>query len=215
MRNPRAVFPKLYIAILLICTSPCSAATNSNQDWESEITLSNGEVSTFSLHIKIKGDNLTGRYCAIYRNGKKIDCSTSEESNIFGKTYKDKSITVNFNSFFGAKFGIATITNENDNLIWRIKKAPQGGEFYAPNSATLHLAKKTGSIVFYAASSNNAYLFDAPTENTISSNYLIKGDQVQLIDTSQLENGWCKVRYTAKSGKVFEKWMKTADLNLQ
>jgi len=63
--------------------------------------------------------------------------------------------------------------------------------------------------------SSNAHLFNTPNERITSSNYLIKGDQVQLIDTSQLENGWCKVKYTAKSGKVFEKWMKATDLDLQ
>jgi len=135
------IVPKLYISILLACTPTCSIATKFSQDWESEVTQSNGELSTFSLHIEINGNNVTGRYCAIYRNGNKIDCSTIEENNIFGKI-ENNLMTVSFNSFFNAKSGIASISLKDDNLTWKITKAPQGGEFYAPKNAILHPTKK-------------------------------------------------------------------------
>lgn len=83
--------------------------------------------------------------------------------------------------------------------------------------AALENFNKTANstAVLYPVSSNQAYLFNSPTENAINNSYLTKGDQIQLIDTSQLENGWCKVKYTTKTGKIVEKWMKATDLDLQ
>jgi hypothetical protein len=42
--------------------------------------------------------------------------------------------------------------------------------------------------------------------------YLVKGDQVEIIDDTKLAAGWCKIRYIGKSGKPITAWMQSSTL---
>ena len=97
------------------------------------------------------------------------------------------------------------------SLLKHLENTPHEKQILASELANF---KKILPQNHYSISTNKSYLFDLPNEISISSNYLIKGDKIQIIDNSQLENGWCKIRYTTKSGKVIEKWIKSSDINL-
>jgi hypothetical protein len=100
----------------------------------------NNDPSTmaFSIDLKQHGDKLQGQYCAVAQNGNKTDCGDEKNPNINGIVYgSGKLAIIGFSSFFGAKNGKATLEISDGNLIWRIIKTPNGGEFYAPKDATL------------------------------------------------------------------------------
>lgn len=97
----------------------------------------NKNDDTFSLHLfKNKNGLLEGYYCAITKNGSKIDCTSDKEINIRTIKNENNFVIVLFESFFGAKNGEAKITLENDKIHWEILKNPTG-EFYCPNNAYL------------------------------------------------------------------------------
>ena len=66
---------------------------------------------------------------------------------------------------------------------------------------------------FAVVSSDKARLFQSPNLDSRSKMYLVKGDQVEIIDDSKLNTGWCRVRYVPKLGKVIEAWMQSSDLD--
>ena len=74
-------------------------------------------------------------------------------------------------------------------------------------------APPTGETSFAVVSSDKARLFQSPNLDSRSKMYLVKGDQVEIIDDSKLNTGWCRVRYVPKSGKVIEAWMQSSDLD--
>lgn len=61
--------------------------------------------------------------------------------------------------------------------------------------------------------SDKARLFQSPNIDSRTRMYLIKGDHVEILDDTQLNSGWCKVRYLSKSGKAIEAWMQSSDLD--
>lgn len=61
--------------------------------------------------------------------------------------------------------------------------------------------------------SDKARLFQSPNLDSRTRMYLVKGDHVGILDDSQLNTGWCKVRYLPKSGKSIEAWMQSSDLD--
>lgn len=89
-------------------------------DWIAE-SSSNKNDDTFSLHLfKNKNGLLEGYYCAITKNGSKIDCTSDKEINIRTIKNENNFVIVSFESFFGAKNGEAKITLENDKIHWEI-----------------------------------------------------------------------------------------------
>ena len=61
--------------------------------------------------------------------------------------------------------------------------------------------------------SDKARLFQSPNFDSRSKMYLVKGDEVEIVDDSKLNTGWCRVRYVPKTGKVIEAWMQSSDLD--
>jgi hypothetical protein len=61
---------------------------------------------------------------------------------------------------------------------------------------------------------DKARLFQSPSVESRTRMYLVKGDQVEIIDDSKLATGWCRIRYVGKSGKAIEAWMQTQDIDL-
>ncbi|MBN3759476.1 hypothetical protein G3O01_01390 [Burkholderia sp. Ac-20365] len=100
----------------------------------------NGAPSTkaFSIELTQRGNVLQGQYCAIARNGNRVDCDNERMPNIDGVVDRaGKSAEINFSSFFGGEGGKAKIRIQNDKLIWHVTKNPENGEFFAPIDAIL------------------------------------------------------------------------------
>ena len=105
-------------------------------DWEMNSSKSNDD--TFTLHLsKNSNGNIEGFYCAIAKNGNKIDCSPDKENNIKSIKILADGISLQFESFFGAKNGEVKISLSNKKLHWKIVKKPIG-EFYCPDDAYLY-----------------------------------------------------------------------------
>jgi hypothetical protein len=103
-------------------------------EWEK----SNVASGTFSMSLRQTGSRITGQYCAIAKNGNKIDCDPANNPNITGVVNDGSSVaSLTFSSFFGATTGKATIARRNGQLIWHVVQVPQGGESYAPLNAIL------------------------------------------------------------------------------
>jgi hypothetical protein len=62
-------------------------------------------------------------------------------------------------------------------------------------------------------SSDKARLFQAPSLESAGKMYLVKGDQVEIIDDTKFDAGWCKIRYVGKSGRPIVAWMQSSDLS--
>lgn len=88
-------------------------------------------------------------------------------------------------------------------------------ENLSPYIDTRHVsAAPSGRTRVASVTSDKAPLFRSPGTSAPSSMYLVKGDQVEIVDASKLADGWCLVRYVTKSGKTIENWARTRDLNL-
>ena len=112
---------------------------NITGEWFYELNSSENELlnRTFQINIIVKDGILKGQYCAIAKNGNKIDCSDDEINNLSGEITGDK-IKVKFFSFFGGKNGEAKISILNENSInWKITKPVEDGESYAPKYCRL------------------------------------------------------------------------------
>ena len=108
-------------------------------DWEME-NNSKGNNDTFSINLsKSTSGKLYGYYCAVARNGNKIDCTSDREININEIKKESNQYLVSFKSFFGATNGEAKIILSNGRLHWQVTKKPIG-EFYCPLDA--YLTKK-------------------------------------------------------------------------
>ena len=108
-------------------------------DWEME-SKSKINDDTFSINIiKSTDGKLKGYYCAVARNGNKIDCTPDKEVNITEIKKESNHYLVSFKSFFGATNGEAKIILSNGRLHWQVTKKPIG-EFYCPLDA--YLTKK-------------------------------------------------------------------------
>lgn len=136
-------------------------------EWEMESNSKNGS-DTFSINFsKSSKGILEGYYCAVARNGGKIDCTTDKEINITEVKKEDEGYLVSFKSFFGAKDGVAKISIKNDKVFWQVIKKPIG-EFYCPLEA--YLTKKNPAAI----STNNS----DNTLNINSENY--KGGDITM-----------------------------------
>ena len=86
--------------------------------WEFENNSENND--TFSITLLKNNEGLIeGFYCAIARNGGKIDCSPDDERNIKEIRKIENGYLVSFSSFFSGQNGEAEITLEN-NLLSRL-----------------------------------------------------------------------------------------------
>lgn len=101
---------------------------------------SNENSDTFSINfLESATGKLIGYYCAVARNGNKIDCTPDKEININEVRKEDDQYLVSFKSFFGATKGEARISLVNGKLHWKVVKKPVG-EFYCP--IEVYLTKK-------------------------------------------------------------------------
>lgn len=112
-----------------------NAKKNFAGKWHYEFTSETDELlnRTFDLTITDNKGKIKGNYCAVARNGNKIDCSNV--NNISGMILND-TLNVSFSGIFDKKAkGRAEIYFLNDSLVWSIIQSE--GEIYAPKKCTL------------------------------------------------------------------------------
>lgn len=123
----------VYAVLLGFCSLARAHSFNGEWNWDAAPSSRN-----FSLHIIQKGRMLRGQYCAVARNGNRIDCDDKANENIAGKVdVSGQTAKIKFSSFFGAVGGIAVLKLKGNELSWTIIDDPVGGEFYAPSAAVL------------------------------------------------------------------------------
>ncbi|WP_156117583.1 hypothetical protein [Collimonas arenae] len=126
--------------LFIFCTSTIASSGSNLSRYSGNWNWSDAPSDrTFSLKLTIKNFVLTAQYCAVAKNGQKIDCDDEDNPNINGHFERTKSeALVNFSSFFDAHDGVARIELRNNHVIWHVIKNPVGGDFYAPKDAVLN-----------------------------------------------------------------------------
>lgn len=59
-----------------------------------------------------------------------------------------------------------------------------------------------------------AELYSAPSDNSMTKLYLVKGDKVQLLDFDDSNGLWYLVRYVSKQNRSITKWVRCKDLTI-
>ncbi len=92
----------------------------------------------FTIDFFYKNEELIGQHCFVSNDGGKIDCFQGNDMSIFIRSRINKSeISFWIRSSFSDKSGIADIRIINEKLIWNLKGAP-AGEQYFPEYAILY-----------------------------------------------------------------------------
>jgi hypothetical protein len=84
----------------------------------------------------------------------------------------------------------------------------------APYSAAERASEPAKAGKAASVTSMKAVLYLTPSKTDASKMYLIKGDQVEVMDDSKLAEGWCMIRYVTKTGKAIERWALAEDLEI-
>lgn len=230
------------LSVLMLLQSSCSpetgnyqqsniSATSNSSDshnysqyigkWRIDTYDSNKEpISSLSIDINdISASNIEGKYCYISRYGKKIDCL----NNFQGIAINDKQYLITFDSSFDNIQGKATLTLEEDKVIWTLKEFPADLNISARKNAVL--LKKTNQQISTSISTANtapelhttkyivnvkkAFIYKQPNVNSVTSSYFIKDDQVEALTISK---NWIKVSYLKGSKQG---WLHLDDLEKQ
>jgi hypothetical protein len=128
--------PKKINNIIVINNKSIESA-NFNGKWNYEFNSDENELlnRTFQLNLVQKNNIIKGQYCAVARNGGKIDCLDKEINNITG-IIKDNIAYIEFTGFYDSKAkGKAKLYFNGKFLVWEILEVK--GEIYAPKKATL------------------------------------------------------------------------------
>lgn len=128
------------IARLNSAPTPSVKAYNSQftGDWSYQ-SQDTGEVSSsFELYLRAKEESISGRYCAVSRGGRKIDCvEAGDPDNISGYIKNDTAYVRIKGSFDPKASGNAIIYFKNNVLVWEFLNGNTNGEFYLPLRAEL------------------------------------------------------------------------------
>lgn len=110
-------------------------------DWTYESQETEETSATFALHIKTKGNRLSGSYCAVSRGGKKIDCVEKDDPDNISGLIRNDTAYVSFKGNLDVNArGNAKIYFKEDVLVWEFIKENYNGEFYLPIMAELNKA---------------------------------------------------------------------------
>jgi hypothetical protein len=159
---------------------------------------------------------IIGSYCFVTQYGNKVDCSPEGDMNISGHVMADdpNKAIVNFNSFFGAKNGVAELdVNDDGSITWSMITRPQGGRYYGPSHAVFRKASfeahaRMGERLVVK---DKAYLYDEPSSLSQHKAYVIKGDFVKLIEVSANMKFW-RIEFETKGRKSI-KWIDCRDID--
>lgn len=112
-------------------------------NWSYEDVQKSYMNKTFELTLSQNGSIIEGKYCAIAKNNKILDCY--DNNNIKGSIQRDTAY-LNFKGFYDVNsFGKAIIYKNKDKLIWKITS--KKGDVYAPEYAELNYGKLESEIV--------------------------------------------------------------------
>ncbi len=93
--------------------------------------------NSFSVEIIQKGDSLLGTYCGVVRGGAKMDCGIDQTDIAFWfKATSEKNVTFDFQSYRENDIGKASLSIENEKLIWQTVHEPKT-EHYAWKEAIM------------------------------------------------------------------------------
>lgn len=90
---------------------------------------------------------------------------------------------------------------------WKILKEKLISTIGTPPKDASASVKILGTVV-----SDKVPLYASPEMTALTKMYLVKGDRVDILDESKHASAWIRIRYTPKSGKPIEKWVKTGDI---
>lgn len=139
MRAISILFLFIFVAFYTNCSGQHTAQKKFSGSWSYKHFSENNPLfnTVFTLHLKQNENNLVGCYCAVARNGKRIDCSNDESiKNIRGKIRNDTAY-VHFTGFYDRDAtGKAKLYFKDGQLIWKIYES--SGEIYAPSKAKLN-----------------------------------------------------------------------------
>ncbi|EDT03235.1 hypothetical protein BamIOP4010DRAFT_3233 [Burkholderia ambifaria IOP40-10] len=108
------------------------------------------------------------------------------------------------------KNGVSDISLNNGELHWKVRKNPDGDFFYGP--LDVYLTKDSKAPNNRQVTANRAHLYAEPVSKNRSKSYIIKGDVVELLNISDDLKFW-RVRYTAKDGRIIERWIECGTVN--
>lgn len=205
----------------ILATSKGSDSHNYSQyigKWRIDTYDSKKEpISSLSIDINdISASSIEGKYCYISSYGKKIDCLNDFQ----GIYINDNQYLITFDSSFNNIQGKATLTLEEEKVIWTLKEFPADLGVSARKHAVL--LKDTNQQTSTSISTENiatelhttnyiinirkAFIYKQPNVNSITSSYFIKGDEVEALAISK---NWIKVSYLkdSKTG-----WLRLNDL---
>ncbi|MGF6853903.1 hypothetical protein [Paraburkholderia sp. CI3] len=191
-----------------------------NGKWEKIEKIGESEKPYSVLDLSLTEDDagkLKGSYCFVSQYGNRIDCSPDGDINIIGRVTKSnrKRATVNFNTFFEAKNGVAElVVNDDGSIVWSVVTQPQGGDFFGPNHAVLGkvTSEAHGQTGGKLVVTDRAYLYDAPSYLGRHKAYLIRGDYVKLIGVSVDLKFW-QIEFLKKDGNPIKKWIGCGDID--
>ncbi|MDO6758769.1 hypothetical protein Q4566_01045 [Tamlana sp. 2_MG-2023] len=90
----------------------------------------------FTLDLIQTGNVLTGKYCAIVKNGARIDCYYRDKTNNINGTVKGDTIFVDFVGHYDqSATGKAVLFKKGNALVWNITESQ--GDIFAPKYAEL------------------------------------------------------------------------------
>ncbi|MDU4288527.1 hypothetical protein [Mixta calida] len=121
------------LLIVLLFPALCLANNLFTGQWRGEVkNKKQGIDSSMSIWLKENQGDIVGRYCLIYNQGERIDCTDDNENNISGRVIKNNKALLHFDSWFGEKNGEAEFTVENDQAEWKLLKTPRNSQHYIP-----------------------------------------------------------------------------------
>lgn len=146
----------LLILILLSACKPGSQKAGSGQDsskqrkeraevplmlwhsgnWTYEKKLKDVLVSTFKLHLVVRGNQLTGNFCSIAPSGKRIDCTEDSLTNNVSGTITNNVASVTLTGNYDTKASAqAKLYLTGRNLNWELSSLK--GDMFLPERAVL------------------------------------------------------------------------------
>ncbi|MFZ4835074.1 hypothetical protein [Rouxiella sp. Mn2063] len=105
-----------------------------------------------------------GRYCLIYENGNRIDCSNDNAENIHGVLNRQGIALLNFDSWFGEKHGKAEFSVNGDYAHWHLLSPPVNSDHYFPKDIEL----KKISDLYIQPGEKNTFFSDAYTASVFN-----------------------------------------------
>ena len=129
----------LRIQLIITCSLICACATD-NSKFTGRWGTKDKKDGDFTIDLVQTDNQIQGYHSAVALHGNRIDAVLPEEGkpSIAG-TVIDNIASVQFRSGYSSATGDATITHQNNKLVWTINSSTPG--HYFPGSAVLYPQK--------------------------------------------------------------------------